>query len=356
MKIIDVKKALPVLMRNKIPTFLWGSQGVGKTETVAQFCKDTGLEMVVLHLSTQEPGDLIGLLDKSEAKGGTVRHLRPDWFPTTGRGIIFLDEFNRAPRDVLQTMLPFVLSGTLHTHTLPEGWYVMAAGNYESDRFQTTSIQDAALLSRFCHLDFTPSVEEWLAFVESRGLFEVASFIREQPSMLELSAKDAGRLDESFIVPDRRSWTNGIARLDSEDLQDHIRFELYKGLVGQAAAAGYISSKNRKERPLYLGQILSKYSGAVQQRVLEITSDKKSRQFDLLNQPLDELLAKIELDPNFLTGAGMLDNLKLFLLDVPLELSMKIFSKMGEIKKFEGRDQILNDGAYVARFSSDKTA
>jgi hypothetical protein len=348
MDIKSFKKSLPFMMKNKIPVFLWGSQGVGKTQTVGQIARENNLGLVVLHTATQDVGDLIGLLVKGD--DGTVHHARPEWFPTEGKGIIFLDELNRAQPDVIQAMFPFVTEGRLHRHVLPEGWYVMGAGNYNSDRFTVTDTSDAAWLSRFCHLDFTPAVEEWTVHADSKKMFEIADFIRNQPSMLELTAKDAGRLDTSFIVPDRRAWMEGVGRLEAETIPDELRYELYSGIIGQAAASAYMSWKAKGERSFSLDQILHRYEGAVQRKVNELSSNDKEKRFDLLNGPIDELFVKLELTPHMLSQDKALENLKKFLLDIPRELSMKVFTKMTKMQVFHGRDELLNDPEYVRLF------
>jgi hypothetical protein len=350
MNIQSFKKALPFMIKHKIPLFLWGSQGIGKTQTVGQFAKENGLELVTLHTATQDVGDLIGLLVKDE-DNKTVSHARPEWFPTKGKGIIFLDELNRAPTDVIQALFPFITEGRLHTHVLPKGWYVMGAGNYQSDRFTVTDTSDAAWLSRFCHLDFMPTVEEWLVHAESKGAFNVAGFIREQPTMLELSAKDAGRLDTSFIVPDRRSMLNGPGQLESDtDFPEELKFEVYSGMIGVAAAAAFMSWKAKAEKSLTLAQILHGYKGAVRDRVRGFQDNKGEVRFDLLNQPIDELLTKLEILPQLLSSANALDNIKAFLLDIPRELSMKAFTRMSALPTFFGKKEILNDKAYVSNF------
>lgn len=349
MNINQFKTTLPHLLRNRIVPFIHGSQGIGKTQVMGQYCKENGLELVVLHMATMEVGDLIGLLDRDGK--GAVKHLRPDWFPTSGQGVVFLDELNRAPTDVLQALFSFILNGVLHTHKLPPGWRVVAAGNYASDRFTITSTTDAAWLSRFCHIDFVPTVEEFTLFAENKNLDEVADFIRAQPSMLELSAKDAGRLDTSFIVPDRRAWADGIGRLEAEGLlPQELQYEVYSGMVGVAAAAAFISWKNKHEKGLSLKSILRNYVGSTQDNVLKL-SRGSSKRFDLLTGPIDELLLKLEQSPQLLSADKALQNLQQFLIDIPRELSMKAFVKFTTLGNFYGKYELINEPDYVGKFS-----
>lgn len=349
MNIKEVKQVLPFLLKNSIVPFFWGSQGVGKTSVVKQYCKEHDLDIRVLYTATQDVGDLIGLLVKDD--NGGVYHARPKWFPTEGKGIIFLDELNRAPNDVIQAMFSFILEGKLHTHVLPPGWKIVAAGNYNSDRFTTTDTSDAAWMSRFCHIDFTPTVEEFIIHAESRGMGDVADFIREQPTMLELTVKDGGHLDTSFIVPDRRAYIEGVGKLDLEkDFPNNLRYETYSGLVGTTAAASYITWKSKYEKSLKLGDILSKYNEVKHKISRLVQNTDEGVRFDLLNQPIDELLAKLENEPGLLTKENNLVNLKSYFLDVPRELSMKAFVSLGKLN-FEGKNSILNDKEYVSKFA-----
>jgi len=137
MNIQQAKQTLPILMKHDIVAFLWGVQGVGKTETVRQIADSNGGGFVHLHLATQEVGDLVGLLKHNN--DGTVSHACPEWLPTpqaieAGRfastGIVFLDELNRAHPDVLQAIFSLVMGKTIHTHKLADGWKIVVAGNY----------------------------------------------------------------------------------------------------------------------------------------------------------------------------------------------------------------------------------
>lgn len=358
MNIQMFKKVLPSLMRNNVVPFVWGLQGVGKTQTVQQIAAENNMKCIVLHCATQEVGDLIGLLTR-DSDSDTVYHARPEWFPTEADGptIVFLDELNRAPQDVLQALFSFITHGTLHRHQLPKGCHIVAAGNYASDSFTVTDTSDAAWLSRFCHLDFKPTAEEWIAYAEKKDMFDLAAFMREQPTLLETSGKKAESLDTSFITPDRRAWTDGVGRLlKDENFPEGAKYEVFSGLVGPAAAAAFQTWMNKQEKAFNLNHILQGYNGKIRARVRELTKDATQTRGDLLNQPIDELFVKIEANPELLSAVGFLDNLKLFLLDLPKELSTKAFVRLGKIGKFHGRKELLFDPDYVIKFAPAKEA
>ena len=353
MNIKEISTVLPYLLKNRIVPFFWGNQGVGKTQTMKQYCEANGLQMVTLMLATQDVGDLIGLLVKGD--NGEVYHAKPNWFPTEGTGIVFLDEANRAPTDVLQAMFSFVQNGKLHTHTLPEGWRVVAAGNYNNDKFVTNQMSDAAWMSRFTHIDFRPTTEEFLMYAESVGMKDLASFIRERPEMLE-STDSNSRLDFSFISPDRRAYMEYLGKIDLEKgFPDELRYELYSGMVGTAAAAAFLTWKGKKEKPLSLNEILDSYDKTTKNKIKDILLNKEGEvRLDLLNQPIDELITKIDSNPDFLSNSLHLENIKSYLVDIPRELAMKAFVAFAKLKNFKGKDAILNDREYVAKFGKDQ--
>lgn len=347
MNIQDFQKTLPTLLKNNIVPFVWGYQGIGKTQSVGQVAKANGLGFVHLHLATQEVGDLVGLL--VHRTDGTVQHAPPEWFPTSGEGIIFLDELNRAHPDVIQAMFSFITSKTIHRHKLPDGWKIVAAGNYNSSEFTVTDTSDAAWMSRFCHLHLQPSVTEFTAFAESKGLDTVASFISEHGACLEAKYPETPDL---AVRPDRRSWIEMIGPLENEDMADEIRFEVYAGIIGQAAATTFFAHKKTATKAIKLKAILTDYV-KVRTRVREANALGDTR-FDLLTTPLDELTHQLGKDPHFLTDKGV-ENLKQFFLDIPLESYAAVAKKLGGMT-FDKKDALLNDPAHLKKLGNRAAA
>lgn len=344
MVISEVRKVLPVLIRNKVVPFFWGAQGVGKTEVIRQIADENGLGFVHLHLATQEVGDLVGLL--VQQPDGSVAHARPEWFPTQGKGVVFLDELNRAHPDVLQAMFSFVTGGTIHRHTLPEGWRIVAAGNYQSSMFNVTDTSDAAWMSRFCHIDFNPSIEEFVMFAESKGMFDIADFIRDMPDMLEVKHKE--RMNLNMVTPDRRSWINMLGKLDMESSIENERFEIYQGIAGSSAAAAYLNSKKKSLDKIRGRDVLANYK-KVRDRVLK-SSDPKSTRFDLLEATFKEI--SLYYENNNLT-VEQLYNFKEFMLDCPLELNLRMVTSISE-SSWGQKNEIINNHEFNNAFKYKK--
>src|SRR5690349_18667369 len=75
-------------------TMIWGPPGIGKSSIVAQIAQGHDLEIVDLRLSQLAPTDLRGL---PVADNGVSRWYPPEFLPSEGKGILFLDELNLAP-------------------------------------------------------------------------------------------------------------------------------------------------------------------------------------------------------------------------------------------------------------------
>lgn len=346
MTINELKTVLPILMKHNIVPILVGDAGIGKTQIVKSLLSDL-MGLVHLHLATQEPGDIVGLLEKNP-DGRSCRHLKPEWFPTEGSGIVFLDEFNRMHPDVMQAMMSFPLERKVHTHVLPEGWKIIAAGNYNNERYNVLDTNEGAWLSRFCYIDVKPTVEEFIVYAESKNEDSVAAFIRAHPEMLEVKSKSG--FDFNLIKPTRRTWLEFIAPLDSEPGLDVARYETYCGLVGPTAAASYIAHKQTEASRLSGKMVLNKYS-VVREKVLEC-SNAKSVRFDYLNTAVDEISTLLQSESAALTEV-QITNFKQFILDVPLELGLKIVN-MVESSLWSNKGTIVNNVDFVNKFKTTK--
>ena len=347
MNIAQLKKAIPILLKHDIVPFIWGKHGIGKTEITSIIAKEMGMTMVVQHLGACESvGDLIGIPYND---GNVFRHSRPEWFPVQGdRTIVFLDEANRSPADVLQVMLPFMLNKTLNHHQLPNECKIISAGNYQDDEYNVTDTSDAALMSRFCHIHLEPTPKEFVLYAEELGLDSISSFIEENPTMLEKENKRP----EVKVSPNRRAYIKMIAKLEEEELDDDLRFELYSGIIGDTAAASFMTFKKNGQKKLRLLDILNNYD-KVESSIKKFNTGKETR-MEMLNEPLSEFVERVKRNSSLLT-VERLDNLKKYLLVIPLELTYK-FTKSVTKLEFDLKNELLNDKKFVEQLKKGRVS
>lgn len=202
---------LETAKRSNENVLIEGVHGIGKSLRVKEYAKKNNLHLEILYLSHQEVGDLIGIPTISN---NTTIWTKPSWLTRMEEAnkkgqecILFLDELNRAQRDVRQTALQITLEKRLHDHILPSideiETLVIAAINPEDDKkidYQVDEL-DAALKDRFLYYEMKLDVKSWLDWArENNVIDEITSFISEFPDRLFYFTQEP-------TYPTPRSWS-----------------------------------------------------------------------------------------------------------------------------------------------------
>jgi MoxR-like ATPase len=195
--------------RARRAALLEGPTGVGKSEIVRQLAAQLGVGFEVLMLSLLENVDLQGMpyIDEQKRTACAV----PREMPTDGRGILLLEELNRAERHVQQAAMELCLTGRTRQYTLPPGWVVFAVINPEEDDYFVTPL-DPAHRARFHNVFVRADLGHWIAWAERHGI---------HPVILRLAREHRGLLD---AVPPR-TWTliSGVLHaLRPDELRDPV--------------------------------------------------------------------------------------------------------------------------------------
>ncbi len=226
-----IVSSLHTLIETGQPSFLWGPPGVGKSQVVTQVAKELSYQLIDLRAVLLDPVDLRGLPTVTE---GAATWCAPSFLPTEGMGVLFLDELNAAPPLVQAACYQLVLDRKVGEYELPDGWVVIAAGNRESDK-AVTHRMPSALANRFVHLDFEVSVADWLDWADDNGIAEeVQAFIKFRPNLLH--DFEPTRHEKAFPSP--RSW-EFVSGLIKACPAPEVEYELFKGTVGEGAAAEF---------------------------------------------------------------------------------------------------------------------
>ena len=188
-----------------------------------------------MRLTLLDPVDLRGLPSIAD---GRTRWTPPDFLPTDGAGVLFLDELNAAPLAVQVASYQLVLDRRLGEYTLPSGWAIVAAGNRETDRAGAGHMP-TALANRLTHLEFEPDLDDWCQWALANGVRpEIVAFLRFRPELL--NTFDPKARSRVFATP--RGWHRLSEILDACPGAD-IEHELAIGTVGEGPAtelAGFL--------------------------------------------------------------------------------------------------------------------
>src|SRR3954454_1759483 len=157
--------------------------GVGKSDVVRQAAAAARLECKSL-LGTQiAPEDVSGVprIVGERSVFCPPRVLLPE---NASKFCLFLDELPACAPDVQKAFYSLLLERRIGEYTLPEGTWVVAAGNRAEDKALVRTIS-SALVNRVLILNVRIDVAEWLVWAQKSGVREdVLRFIEHTPDAL----------------------------------------------------------------------------------------------------------------------------------------------------------------------------
>jgi hypothetical protein len=237
------KKALVKAFKHKIPVFMWGPPGIGKSDLIKQIGADTDSHVIDVRLSLWDPTDIKGV-PYFDDKTSTMKWAPPEELPSLwfadqfSRIILFLDEMNSAAPSVQAAAYQLVLNRRVGTYTLPDNVVIVAAGNREGDKGVTYKMP-APLSNRFTHLELTHSFDDWFEWAtENKINKDVVGYLNWSKG--DLYNFDPRTSSRAFATP--RSWSFVSTLLSENDTDDATLMTLMAGSVGDGAAtkfAGY---------------------------------------------------------------------------------------------------------------------
>ena len=318
MNVNETKRTLMMLPARE-SLLLEGNHGLGKSQVVAQaaarMSKLLGkpFGFIDFRLSQKEVGDLIGMprgMDKFEVshsvyEEGKLTRIKklaehvtiydaPHWFPTDpdSYGYLFLDEINRATREVQQAAFELVLDYRLNFQTLPIGWRVVAAINDNMDVYSVLAMEPA-LYSRFLKVKFRPTTGEWLDWARGEEKEEALDYIKSyttasvdvipiHKAVIQYIGKFQSDLDSpekyevGTVVPDRRAWVKlstfikhcancGYDITETKNLE-YLQ-QVAGGFVGTAVATNFVDYVRKEYRVWSPKEILDKLTKEMEEEL-----------------------------------------------------------------------------------------
>lgn len=234
--IFDVEEIVPNLVDAFLEPhlsnlFIWGAPGIGKTDVVHQAAASIeeevgqpvrvmtvtmahkamhdigGLPLLIADVANMSEDDRSSfeedrkklIADKRSLPHIGVDFAYPAWLPPMDSkelGIIFLDELNRAPKDVLGASLTLLMSRSAGEYRIPNGWRIWGAGNRVAEAPNITEIDLPVAARLGKHLHMIPTVSSWIKWARSEKAYYTSYVIPNDP-------KDSGKTTSSeFFIPD----------------------------------------------------------------------------------------------------------------------------------------------------------
>jgi hypothetical protein len=273
----DVRKAIEDALDSPEPVqplFLWGAPGIGKSAVPREICRERQITLVDIRMSLLDPTDLRGIpavVDEACSRckgsggenrdcpvcGGTglrtvAKWLEPAMLPTDGKGILFFDELTSAPPLQQATAYQVTLDRRIGEYKVPDGFYIIAAGNNQTDRAVVYPMS-TALRNRFTHIEFAYHIDDWLVWAREAGINpNIVAFLTWRGGELLFNFKPEST-DKAFATP--RSWEFASRILNR--FTPSLQRELLDGTIGSGAAAEFVGFLKLQEQIPSIEKILA---------------------------------------------------------------------------------------------------
>lgn len=308
----NIRRLIELHIQEKVPAFIWGPPGIGKSELVAGIAADQNRAVIDMRLLLMEPTDIKGIPyynpadmemrwakpcelpetvskgdievqrkllkeaegDLSEIKAKStvdfeqVRILK-DEVTKLGRrlermldahglqnAILFLDELNSAAPAVQAAAYQLVLNRRVGDYHLPGDVAVLAAGNRETDKGVTYRMP-SPLANRFSHYEMRTDFEDWQEWAVNNDVHpDVIGFLSQHDR--HLFNFDPKSPDHAFATP--RSWVSLSKLLKGSNLPESLERAMIRGCVGTGMSAEFaghrkVASKMPKPRDVLFGRV-----------------------------------------------------------------------------------------------------
>lgn len=175
----NVKVAMDVVLQSGHVPNIIGLQGIGKSDLVREYVKENGYAFREITCSLVQEGDM-AMPYISKMEDGREVHYAVNTIITSlqdevlkegySKGVLFLDEFNRAKSDVQSELMNLVLQREIAGYKLDSRIMVVLAMNPSSemagyeDTDYSVSFSDSAILGRVCSLHLNPVLSDWLKY------------------------------------------------------------------------------------------------------------------------------------------------------------------------------------------------
>jgi hypothetical protein len=234
----DLKRFLSFAFSNRENVLIKGKPGIGKSDIVAQASADIGADLIISHPVVSDPTDYKGMpfVDGKEANflpfGELNKILKADK-PT----IFFLDDLGQASASVQAACMQLLLARRINDFKVSDHVTFVAATNRREDKAGVTGILEP-VKSRFASIvDLTVNTDDWCEWAVKNDMpHELISFLRFRPEMLDKDTQPS----KDIVNTHSPRTISALGRLQRKGVPADLRFQVFKGAVGEAFSAEYV--------------------------------------------------------------------------------------------------------------------
>ena len=202
--------------RRRMPLYLLGGPGIGKTEMAHQVAEELEIGFASFSLTHHTRNSLLGLPVISElGESRYTEYTMSEIIAVVTRavqegyqeGILLLDEFNCVSETILPVMLEFLQTGSIGTHKLPAGWILILCGN-PPEYNKSARKFDPVVMDRVRCMEVATEYEDFAAYATKKGIHPIILDFLEQNRNCLYQVSGSGRSGETgdMRVVTPRGW------------------------------------------------------------------------------------------------------------------------------------------------------
>lgn len=245
-----------------IPTMIWGSPGLGKSDLAREAAKRMGAKLFELRANLFDPVDVRGglkIVEQVDSLGvgtgvyRTVYGVPEDYPPSDYQGpvMLFVDELPNASKATQNALLQLLLDKKIGSYSLPPQTVIVAAGNRAADRAAVNEMP-TPVKNRFAHYELTENVDDWVGWALRNSVDPtLIGFIRFRPQMLNAP----NYKENAFPTP--RSWAMLDRKLKDLTSDKESQVIGAASVVGESAAGEFITYRDVETQMPNIDDILA---------------------------------------------------------------------------------------------------
>jgi hypothetical protein len=230
-----------------------------------------GVPLVDLRLTTIEPVDIRGAIYADDEQDKTV-WFPPEFLPGPDEpaGILFLDELTAADQRLQISAYSLILDRRVGRYALPDGWFVVAAGN-ASFHGAVSHDMGTALADRMFHFNVQTTIDAFLAHAVAAGFApEVMAYLKVRPDKLDDT--QAQLANDHLVGASPRGWED-ISNVLKSGLSEQAQRLFVQGRIGAANAAEFFGVLREIQAGVDVLGLLAAQPGAATVALLPRTLD-----------------------------------------------------------------------------------
>lgn len=280
---------------NKLPFYLLGAPGIGKTQIVKQVAEELGIGFVSTSITHHSRNTVLGLPVITELTGEdgecvkytryTMSEILADvkerYEQGEKEGILLLDEFASMAESLVAPMLAFLQTKNIGNYVLPEGWTMVLCSNPPAYN-RTAREFDAAIMDRVRVLNMEFSAKEFIAYGTEKNIHKtILEYLKLHKNHTYLCAGGKGDLVTT------RGWENlsccltAYERMGQEVTQELIAQYIKSEEVAHSFYAFYITVGKNLPEELF-NDILN--GNNLQRHLTEAEKKTTAEKWGIMNQ------------------------------------------------------------------------